>query len=149
MIYLILHKWTCKVIILFFVPTCKFTYLIIHSGWSLAWIFMKERVNKVLKMFCFWCPDSYWDIALNSALYCVSTCRPLTPFPPVITVVVCFSHLFMFLGSLYCEKYGPRSDCSQWSSLIRVHIVCFHDKSSLKCTWIYVKSRWDFRTEKE
>ena len=34
----------------------------------------------------------------------------------------------MLLGSLYCKQYGPRSDCSQTSSLIRVHIVCLHDK---------------------
>ena len=27
------------------VPTWKFIYINIHSGWSLAWIFMKQRVN--------------------------------------------------------------------------------------------------------
>ena len=31
------------------------------------------------------------------------------------------------LGSLYCKQYGPRSDCSLGSSLIRVHSICFHD----------------------
>ena len=32
------------------------------------------------------------------------------------------------LSSLYCKRYGPISDCSQGSSLIRVHIVCLHKK---------------------
>ena len=27
--------------------------------------------------------------------------------------------------SLYCKQYAPRSDCSIWSSLIRVHSVCY------------------------
>ena len=27
---------------LFYVPTWKFIYIIIHTGWSLAWIIMKE-----------------------------------------------------------------------------------------------------------
>ena len=44
-IYLILLKWTWQVIHLFCVPTWNFIYMInIHSGWSLAWIFMKETV---------------------------------------------------------------------------------------------------------
>ena len=30
---------------LFYVQTWKFIYIISHSGWSLAWIFMKERVK--------------------------------------------------------------------------------------------------------
>ena len=42
------------------------------------------------------------------------------------------SHLPMYLSSLYCKQYGPRSDCSLRSSLIRVHSVCFHDESSLE-----------------
>ena len=33
----------------------------------------------------------------------------------------------MFLGSLYCKQYGSRSDCSQISSLIRIHSVCLND----------------------
>ena len=37
MIYLILHYWTWQVISLFNVPTWKLIYIIIHSGWSLAW----------------------------------------------------------------------------------------------------------------
>ena len=45
MIYLILHWWTWQVISFFYAPTLKFIYIIIHSGWSLAWIFMKERVK--------------------------------------------------------------------------------------------------------
>ena len=34
----------------------------------------------------------------------------------------------------YIANYGHRSDSSLWSSLISVHIVCFHEKFSLKCT---------------
>ena len=39
------NQWTCQDISLFSVPTWNFSYIIIHSGWSLAWIFMKERAN--------------------------------------------------------------------------------------------------------
>ena len=46
---MILHKWTWQVISLFYVQTWKFIYIIIHSGWSLAWIFMKERVKGALQ----------------------------------------------------------------------------------------------------
>ena len=42
------------------------------------------------------------------------------------------SHLLMYFGGLICKHYVPRSDCSLRSSLIRVHSVCFRDKSSLK-----------------
>ena len=42
------------------------------------------------------------------------------------------SCLLKYLSSLYCKQYGPRSDCSLNSSLIRVHIVCFHDESRLE-----------------
>ena len=57
----------------------------------------------------------------------------------------------MFLGSLYCKQYGPRLDCSHGSSLIRVHIVDFYEKSCLKCSWIYgadLKSRQHFKDRK-
>ena len=36
--------------------------------------------------------------------------------------------LLIFLDSLFYKHYGPRSDCSHGSSLIRFHSVCFHDK---------------------
>ena len=45
LIYLILNKWSWQVISLFCVQTWKFIYIIIHSGWNYAWIFMKERAN--------------------------------------------------------------------------------------------------------
>ena len=38
------------------------------------------------------------------------------------------SFLLMHFGSLYCKQYETRSDCSNGSSMIRVHIVCFKDK---------------------
>ena len=34
----------------------------------------------------------------------------------------------MFWGSLYCIQYGPRSDCSPGSNLIRVISVCLYHK---------------------
>ena len=42
----------------------------------------------------------------------------------------------IYFGSLhvYCKQYGPKSDCSFRCSLIKVHTVCFHDKSCLECT---------------
>ena len=43
--------------------------------------------------------------------------------------------LLIFLVSRYCKQYGRKSDCSIWtevrllpSSLIRIHIICSHDK---------------------
>ena len=46
MIYLILQKWIWQVIALIYVPIYKsFFHIIIHSGWSIACIFMKERVK--------------------------------------------------------------------------------------------------------
>ena len=38
------------------------------------------------------------------------------------------SHLHMFSDKLCCKQYGPRSECSLGSILIRVISVCFHDK---------------------
>ena len=48
----------------------------------------------------------------------------LNLYPPVTTVVVCYQHLLISIGSLYCKQCGPRSDCPQGSSLIRVHSGC-------------------------
>ena len=31
---------------------------------------------------------------------------PLTIFRPIMTFVVCSSHMLIFLGSLYCKQYG-------------------------------------------
>ena len=50
MIYLIQHKWIWQVFLLN-VPTWKFIYTIIHSGWTLAWIFMKEWVKEFYYIF--------------------------------------------------------------------------------------------------
>ena len=46
-------------------------------------------------------------------------------------------HVLLYFVSLYCKHYAPRSDCSLRRSLIRVHRVCYHDKSSLECIWRY------------
>ena len=40
--------------------------------------------------------------------------------------VVCFSRLLKCLRSLYGKQCGPRSDCSNRSSLFWVHPVCFY-----------------------
>ena len=50
----------------------------------------------------------------------------LTLNAPIATKVVCFSRLLKCLKSLYGKQYGPRSDCSYWSSLFGVHNVCFY-----------------------
>ena len=52
----------------------------------------------------------------------------------------------MHFGSLYCKQYGPRSDCSLGTSLIRAHSVCFHQKSSLKLNLIYAVHRINGQT---
>ena len=82
-----------------------------------------------------------WSDTLKSGLPAT-----VTIFPPAMTCVVslvCSCHLLMFSGSLYCKHFGPRSHCSQGSSLIRVHSLAFKIKYSLKWTWIYadIKSR--------
>ena len=46
----------------------------------------------------------------------------------LVVTVICYSLLLIFLGSLYCKQYEPRSDCSKGDSLIRGHIVCLHEK---------------------
>ena len=43
-----------------------------------------------------------------------------------IKKVVCFSRLLKCLRSLYGKQCGPRSDCSNRSSLFWVHAVCFY-----------------------
>ena len=43
-----------------------------------------------------------------------------TIFPPLTAVVLCSLILLCT-----CNQYGPRSDCSFRSSLIRVHNVCY------------------------
>ena len=52
--------------------------------------------------------------------------HPLTLLPPITTFIVCSISLDMYLGSLYCKQYGPRSDCSLGSSLNRAHSDSFH-----------------------
>ena len=58
----------------------------------------------------------------------VVCCSCEANFRLFIPFVICSPHLLMFLGSLYGKQYGPGSDCLQWSSLIRVDSVCFHDE---------------------
>ena len=65
-------------------------------------------------------------------------------FPPVTTFLVC-------ICSLYFKQYGPRSDCSQGSSLIRVIVFISMMKSWLKWTRINsadVKSVQHFQDKK-
>ena len=52
----------------------------------------------------------------NVLAYSISTMISLTLYPPVTTSVLCLSlRLRMFLRSIYCKQYDPRSDCSQGS----------------------------------
>ena len=73
----------------------------------------------------------------------------LTISPQVTTFVVSPFHLLMFLGSLFCKKYGPRSDCSQ-GAVCPGFIFSASIKTSQKCSSIYtadVKSRRHFQDE--
>ena len=45
---------------------------------------------------------------------------------PIATRVVCFFHLLKCLSSLYGKQCGPRSDCSNRSSLFWALAVCFY-----------------------
>ena len=51
-----------------------------------------------------------------------------TPFPAKHDFRFLLHSLLMFLGSINCKQYVPRSDCSKGSSLIRVHSICFYEK---------------------
>ena len=71
------------------------------------------------------------------------------PFPANHIFCRLLFHLLIFLGSLYCKQYGPRSDSEVCSGLI---VFASMIKSSLKCTLIYtsgadVESREIFRTK--
>ena len=67
------------------------------------------------------------DFDLSSLSWIFHPTYQLNLFPASHNFCCLLSHLLMFLGSLYSKQYGPRSDCSQGSSLIRIHSVCFHD----------------------
>ena len=51
--------------------------------------------------------------------------------PPFMKIAVCFLIRWCYFGGIYHKQYGSHSDCSLWSSLIWIHIVCFHDKSKI------------------
>ena len=52
----------------------------------------------------------------------------LSPFPASHDFCGLLLLQLMFSGSWNCKQNGPWSDCSQRSSLIRFHSVCFHGK---------------------
>ena len=52
-------------------------------------------------------------------------------FPAIQNICHLLSHLRIYFSRQYCKLYGPRSDCSLRSSLIRVHRVWFRHKSHL------------------
>ena len=55
----------------------------------------------------------------------------IKPFNSIITIHKSYclvSLLLRYFSGLYCKQYAPRSNCSFWSSLIWVPIVCFHLK---------------------
>ena len=56
----------------------------------------------------------------------ISSLEILTLNAPIATKVICFSRLLKCLRSLYGKQCGPRSDCSNRSSLFWVHAVCFY-----------------------
>ena len=71
MIYLIQYNWTWEIISLFYAPTWKFICIIIHSGWSQAWIFMKEwvktfRANTIKGSLTVWALYAYFSDSQNA-----------------------------------------------------------------------------------
>ena len=68
---------------------------------------------------------------------CISATRILHFSPPFTQQMQSACSPSDLLRYLISKQYGPKSDCSLRSSLIRVHSAGYHDKKSLKCTWIY------------
>ena len=76
---------------------------------------------------------SFLSLLKNVKIKDTSFLLPLTtsgfnPFSTIHNNYYLLCHLLLYFGSLYCKQYGPRSDCSIRSSLIRIHSVCFLDK---------------------
>ena len=68
-------------------------------------------------------------------------------FPSIYNNCRLLTYLMMYINSLYCRHYGPRSECSYGSILIRGFSICFHDKCIFRCN-IYaadVKCRRQFQ----
>ena len=95
-------------------------FIAVMFGWH---IIAKLWTSQTLQMTL-----HFWAVLANSGDPYTS-CLGISIFSP-------FPHQLLFLSSalssayflsIYCKQYGPRSDCSQGSSLIRVHGVCFHD----------------------
>ena len=56
------------------------------------------------------------------------TCINFNPFLASYDNCRLPTYLLIHIGNLYCKQYGPRSDCSLRSSLIRVHSVRFYNQ---------------------
>ena len=52
------------------------------------------------------------------------------------------TYLLIHFRSLNCKQYGPRSDCSLRSSLIRIHSVCFYKQKWSEADMPYL-TLWD------
>ena len=77
----------------------------------------------------------FWSMFLDSIG--VFDCR-LSPFPAIHKFVVYFIICLCSLVSYIANNMNPDQTAPLGSSLIRVHSVCFHGKSILKCIWIHV-----------
>ena len=83
MIYLILHKRTWQVISLCYVRTWKFIRIIIHSGLSLPWMFMKERFKYDIFL---WKYDMSWYLHIDLRQVWLSKKQPFTYLGGVLFV---------------------------------------------------------------
>ena len=78
----------------------------------------------------------------NNGFFCYETCTNWFfgwPFSCHWHLCHLLCHLLMCFSRLYCKHYGPRSDCSLRSRLIRAHSVCFLDKNSFQRNLILVE----------
>ena len=110
----------------------------IKSGWSIIQYILRSHglfFPKILYLFL-WIdfvlansadPDEILQYAtLNLGLHCLPKYlfRSSWSTKGYSTAICNFGLLPLHFGSLYTKRYGARSDCSIWSSLIWIHTVC-------------------------
>ena len=98
---------------LFYVQTRKFTYIIIHSGWSLAWIFTKQRVKYFLKVL----NKKYSKIVCSTLHYLISLIRGL--------------YKLLFFSYLWTKTY-----------VVDTHWKCLNETVPMSCTTNVFMGQW-------
>ena len=99
---------------------------------------------------CIYCRGHYTD-NLNLGKWFSAKFNSFQPFPDHSRHFLPLIFCLYFLESFYCKHYGPRSDFSFRSSLIRAHSVRFHNQNMYEVNFsvhLYsadVKSRLHFQ----